>query len=174
MFHSQSIRCWKLLEVLMHTPEMIENAENVARAIFAPAMIDRAGNVSVAAFSLRHNEGYFSVARMSVAEWMDDIKSIPETTGRKIDGYCKMNVGEIRNQDIVVREDKISLDVIEKATPSNRSHAGITISLCAKQLKGDKTLVLKPLEKGMVASIIMAKVQSRLIGLANKEYVRFQ
>ena len=159
----------------MPTPNMvnvIDDIEYVARAIFAPAMIDRTGNLSAATFSLRHNEGYFSVARMSIAEWIDDIKGIPETPERRLDGYCKMNVGEIRKQNIIVREDKVSLDVIDKATPGNRSHAGITISIKCKQLKGDRTLILKPLETGMVASIIMAKVQSRLTELASREYVR--
>ena len=151
---------------------VIDNAEYVARAIFAPAMVDRAGNVSAAAFSLRHNEGYLSVARMSVAGWIDDIKSIPETPERRLDGYCKMNVGDIRHQCISIREDRVSLDVIDKATPGNKSHAGITVSIKARQLKGDKTLILKPLEAGMVASVIMAKVQSRLAEIAGENYVR--
>ena len=54
----------------MPTPNMvnvIDDIEYVARAIFAPAMIDRTGNLSAATFSLRHNEEYFSVARMSNA-----------------------------------------------------------------------------------------------------------
>lgn len=55
------------------------DAEHVARAIFLPAMLDSKGNVSLAAFTLRHNEGYSSVARMSVEDWLDDIKKIPET-----------------------------------------------------------------------------------------------
>ena len=151
---------------------MIENSEYVARAIFAPAMIDRAGNISVAAFSLRHNEGYFSVARMSAEGWMDDIKKITDTPERRLDGYCKMKVEEIRSQDIYVRQDKIILDVADKATPTNKSHAGITINIKDKQLKGDKILILKPLKPGAVASMIMAKVQSRLTEIANRGYVK--
>lgn len=162
------------MHTLKNMINVIDNAECVARAIFAPTMIDRAGNVSVAAFSLRHNEGFFSVARMSVAEWIDDIKSIPETPERKLDGYCKMNVGDIRSQFFFIKEEKVSLDVIDKATPKNKSHAGITISIKSRQAKGDKILILKPLETGMVASIIMAKVQSRLTEIANKDYVRFR
>ena len=72
------------------------DSEYVARAIFLLAMLDSNGNVSLAAFSLRHNEDYFSVARMAVKGWLDDIRRIPTSTTRQLGGYCKMGVGDIR------------------------------------------------------------------------------
>lgn len=104
------------------------DAEHVARAIFSPAMLDSNGNVSLAAFTLRHNEGYFSVARMAVEGWLDDLKRIPETPLRRLGGYCKMEVGEIRRLGFVYDEEyKIGFDVEDKATTTNMSHAGIII-----------------------------------------------
>ncbi|MBR2238896.1 MAG: hypothetical protein IJ887_13700 [Prevotella sp.] len=72
----------------------IDNSENVARAIFSPAMVDDTGKITKAAFHLRHNEDYFSVSRMNVEGWMTDIKSIPTSNTRVPYGYSKMNVGE--------------------------------------------------------------------------------
>lgn len=73
------------------------DTERVARAIFLPAMLDSNGKVSLAAFTLRHNEGYFSVARMAVEGWLDDLKRIPSSATRQLGGYCKMGVGDVRN-----------------------------------------------------------------------------
>ena len=64
----------------------IDNSENVARAIFSPAMVDDTGKITKAAFHLRHNEDYFSVSRMNVEGWMTDIKSIPTSNTRECRG----------------------------------------------------------------------------------------
>lgn len=59
------------------------DTEFVARAIFLPAMIDSNGNVSLATFTLRHNEGYYSVARMAVENWLDDAHPDKTLTTRR-------------------------------------------------------------------------------------------
>jgi hypothetical protein len=93
------------------------DSEHVARAIFLPPMLDSNGNVSLAAFTLRHNEGYFSVARMAVEGWLDDIKKIPTTPSRLLGGYCKMRVSDIRGLGFSYDEEhKINFDVEDKAT----------------------------------------------------------
>ena len=76
------------------------DTERVVRAIFLPAMLDSNGKVSLAAFTLRHNEGYFSVARMAVEGWLDDLKRIPSSATRQLGGYCKMGVGDDTNQTV--------------------------------------------------------------------------
>ena len=77
--------------------------EFVARAIFLPAMLDSNGTLSLAAFSLRHNEGYFSVARMAVEGWLEDIKRIPTSSTRQLGGYCKMGVADIRHLGMLIQ-----------------------------------------------------------------------
>ena len=51
----------------------ILDSENVVRAIFCPLMVDNTGKLTKAAFFLRHNEDYYSVARMCIDSWQDDI-----------------------------------------------------------------------------------------------------
>lgn len=148
------------------------DAEHVARAIFLPAMLDSKGNVSLAAFTLRHNEGYFSVARMSVEGWLDDIKRIPETPTRRLGGYCEMGVGEIRSLGFAYdKENKVDFDVEVKATTTNKSHAGIMLMLSNNILKGDKSDMLKPLPMGVSATGLLMRIQTKLSQLAGKSFV---
>lgn len=148
------------------------NTEFVARAIFLPAMLDSNGNVSLAAFTLRHNEGYFSVARMAVPGWMEDIIRIPTTPNRQLGGYCKMGVGNIRNLRFFYGEkNDVAFEVEDKSSETNRSHAGIILMLSEKTLKGDKAEILKPLPTGVSATGLLLRVQTKLSQLAAKNYV---
>ena len=150
------------------------DSEYVARAIFLPAMLDSNGNVSLAAFSLRHNEDYFSVARMAVEGWLDDIRRIPTSTMRQLGGYCKMGVGDIRGLGFDYDEkNKVAFDVEDKATIVNKSHAGIMLMMSEKLLKGDKSAVLKPLPMGVSATGLLMRIQTRLSLLAGKSVLRF-
>lgn len=150
------------------------DSEYVARAIFLPAMLDSNGNVSLAAFSLRHNEDYFSVARMAVEGWLDDIRRIPTSTTRQLGGYCKMGVGDIRGLGFDYDEkNKVAFDVEDKATIVNKSHAGIMLVMSEKMLKGDKSAVLKPLPMGVSATGLLMRIQTRLSLLAGKSVLRF-
>ena len=148
------------------------DAEHVARAIFLPAMLDSKGNVSLAAFTLRHNEGYFSVARMSTEGWLDDIKRIPEIPTRRLGGYCEMGVGDIRGLGFAYdKENKVDFDVEDKATATNKSHAGIMLMLSDSILKGDKCDILKPLPIGVSATGLLMRIQTKLSQLAGKSFV---
>lgn len=150
------------------------DSEYVARAIFLPAMLDSNGNVSLAAFSLRHNEDYFSVARMAVEGWLNDIRRIPTSTMRQLGGYCKMGVGDIRGLGFDYDEkNKVAFDVEDKATIVNKSHAGIMLMMSEKLLKGDKSAVLKPLPMGVSATGLLMRIQTRLSLLAGKSVLRF-
>ena len=149
----------------------ILDAEHVARAIFLPAMLDSNGNVSLAAFTLRHNEDYFSVARMAVEGWLEDIKRIPTSATRQFGGYCKMRVGDVRSLGFTYNEkNEVAFDVEEKATPTNKSHAGILLLFGENMLKGDKDAVLKPLPTGVSAAGLLL-IQSKLSQLASKSFV---
>lgn len=149
--------------------------EDVIRALFAPSMLDNNGMVSLAAFKLRHNEDYFSVARMSVDGWMDDIKRIPQNPQRQLYGYCKMNVGGIRKLGFKHDENnEIGFDVQDKSSESNKSHAGITILFGENILKGDKAEVLKPIPHGVSAIGLLMRIQTKLVQLANENIVKLQ
>ena len=152
--------------------EHINDTESVARAIFSPSMVDSDGRISKAAFGLRHNENYISVARMSINGWIDDIKNIPENPTRQLVGYGVLEVGEIRGSILSFFEKQIVLDVEDESTERNKSHAGITISYNDEQLQGDKKLSLKPLQPHLPASMLLLKIQSKLANLANKKFVR--
>ncbi len=148
------------------------DAEHVARAIFLPAMLDFNGKISLAAFTLRHNEGYFSVARMAVEGWIDDIKRIPSSATRQFGGYCKMGVGDIRNLGFTYSEkNEVAFDVEDKATTTNKSHAGIMLLFGENTLKGDKEAVLKPLPTGVSATGLLMLIQSKLSQLAGQAYI---
>ena len=149
----------------------IGDAESIARAIFSPAMIDGSGKIAKAAFGLRHNEDYISVARMSVDCWLEDIKSIPVDENRKLVGYGELIVGDVRGIDVHFFDNKIVFDVEDKSSERNKSHAGITICCENTQLKGDKKLVLKPLQARQPASMLLLKIQSSLANIANKGFV---
>jgi len=148
------------------------DTEFVARAIFLPAMIDSNGNVSLATFTLRHNEGYYSVARMAVENWLDDLKNIPTSATRQLGGYCKMGVGDIRKLGFVYdNQNEVAFDVEDKATEKNKSHAGIILIFGENALKGDKVDVLKPLPTGISATGLMMRIQTKLSQLAGQSYV---
>lgn len=148
------------------------DTEHVARAIFLPAMLDSNGDVSLAAFTLRHNEGYFSVARMAVEGWLDDLKRIPTSATRQLGGYCKMGVGDIRNLGFTYNEkDEVAFDVEDKATTTNKSHAGIQLLFGENTLKGDKEAVLKPLPMGVSAVGLLMQIQTKLSQLAGHSYI---
>ena len=150
----------------------IDNSEKIARAIFSPAMIDDEGRISKAAFSLRHNESYISVARMSIEGWLNDIKSIPVNSSRQLEGYGILIVGDVRTLEINFFDKKVSFLVDDKSSSSNKSHAGIIIVYNEMLLKGDKNNGLKPLEKHIPASMLLLKIQTKLANIANKAFVR--
>ena len=152
--------------------QKILRAEHVARAIFLPGMLDSNGNVSLAAFSIRHNEDYISVARMAVTSWLEDIRRIPTLPTRQLGGYCKLNVGDIRNLGFIYnKNNEVAFDVEDKATAKNKSHAGIVLFFGEKTLKGDKTAVLKPLPTGVSATGLLMRIQAKLSQLAGKSYI---
>lgn len=153
---------------------MIDDVENVARAIFSPAMIDNTGRISKAAFNLRHNEDYISVARMAVDGWLNDIKSIPVSKNREFVGYGKMNVGNIRNLDVPFFGKPIVFEVEPKATMKNKSHAGIVVSYDGEQLRGDKSSLLKPVHRMFPVPMLLLKIQASLAGLANQDFIKIQ
>ena len=82
------------------TVTIIEDNDNVARAVFFPQMISSEGVLSRAIFSLRHNESYISVCQMSIESWLDDIRKIPVNDDRQLNGYAVLNVGDIRTEKI--------------------------------------------------------------------------
>ena len=154
------------------TVTIIEDNDNVARAVFFPQMISSEGVLSRAIFSLRHNESYISVCQMSIESWLDDIRKIPVNDDRQLNGYAVLNVGEVRNQTFMHDEQKVELDVVDKHTDKNKSHAGIVIAFNGEGLKGDKESILKVLPPDTYAQTLLLRVQRRLLKLAYKHYVQ--
>lgn len=155
------------------TGKLLLDQEDVARAIFSPLMLDEHGNLSRAAFDLRHNEDYISVCQMSVASWMSDIHSIPETINRKLFGYCALNVLDIRNLSFMIKSHNLIFEVCEKHIPTNKSHAGIYILLDNSTIKGDRKNILKNIPEDVPASTLAMRYQRRLLDIAEKQIVVF-
>ena len=87
---------------------MIDNSEQIARALFSPKMIID-GVIQPEAFRLRPaiKEEYISVVRMGITSWQDDILKIPQRKNRVLYVYAEMNVGDIRS----IKLEKTEYDI---------------------------------------------------------------
>lgn len=148
---------------------MIENTENIARAIFSPRMIVD-GRIIPAAFELREsiNESYLSVMRLSIDSWKQEILLIPQRKNRQLYGYAEMNVGEIR--DLKLKD--VKYDVLPYPTETMKSHAGIMITYKDNPLQGG--CHLDPLPVGMTEDFLLLAVRSQLTTLAQKQLVKIE
>lgn len=119
---------------------MVENIENVARALFSPKMIIN-GTLQPEAFKLRStiSENYLSVMRMIFPTWKEDILTIPQRKNRVLYGHAVLNVGGIRNISL----NDIKFDVKECSENSKPSHAGIFITVHGENLIGGQLLKLE-------------------------------
>jgi hypothetical protein len=157
----------------MQSNEIIltDSSEKVARAIFSPMMIDAQGRITANAFALRHKESYISVNRLSVPSWLDDIKTIPQNRNRVLFGYSLMAIGDVISQGFKWNDCKVDFFVADKSSRMNKSHAGIFICFDSKVLKGNKDVILSPLDKDTNAPALALFIQMKLAKLANKQLV---
>lgn len=148
---------------------MIENTENIARAIFSPRMIVD-GRIIPAAFELREsiNESYLSVMRLSIDSWKQEILLIPQRKNRQLYGYAEMNVGEIRSLKLT----DVRYDVLPFPTERMKSHAGIVVNYKENALQGGKPL--ESLPAGMTEDFLLLAVRSQLTTLAQKQLVKIE
>ena len=85
-----------------------------------------------------------------------------------------MGVGDIRSLGFVYEEENVvAFDVEDKATATNKSHAGIMLMMSDNMLKGDKSDVLKPLPTGVSATGLLMRIQTKLSQLAGKSFIAF-
>ena len=142
---------------------MIEDVENVARAIFSPKMVVD-GEIQPEAFRLRASisENYLSVMRMSIPSWIEDVKRIPQRRNRKLYGFAEMNVGEIRHINL----SNVSYDVKECNSGIAPSHAGVFITVNGEDLIGGKSLKMP--EPEMEQDFLLLAIQRELVDIAQK------
>ena len=142
---------------------MIEDIENVARAMFSPKMVIN-GEIQPEAFRLRASvsESYISVMRMSVPTWIEDIKHIPQRKNRRLYGFAEMNAGEIRH----IRLNNVSYDVQECSSESLPSHAGIFITVNGENLIGGKSIEMA--EPDVEQDFHLLAIQRELVDIAQK------
>ena len=146
---------------------MIDNSENVARAIFEPKMIYQ-GRLLAPAFELRpsNKEDYLSVMRMAIKGWEEDIRRIPQHKNRHLYGYAKLSVGDIRT--IKLSLVQYDVKVVDNAKAS--SHAGIFITVNGEPLIGGKRLSSLP--EGLSEDFLLLAIRNRLINLAQGHIVQ--
>ncbi len=83
-----------------------------------------------------------------------------------------MGVCDIRNLGFTYSEkNEVAFDVEDKATTTNKSHAGILLIFGENTLKGDKEAVLKPLPTGVSAAGLLMLIQTKLSQLAGQSYI---
>ena len=152
--------------------------ENVARAIFSPQMINSDGELLLAAFALRvfkdgRKEDYISVSRMSINNWMSDIKKIPQYKNRRLYGYAALSVDNIRKIDIKVDDYPIMFDVIDCSNEQCPSHAGITAQIEGNIITGGHNDFFDVLQINEPEDFVMMAIQSELLSIAKFNLVRF-
>ena len=145
---------------------MIQDSENVARAIFSPSMIV-CGLIQPEAFRLRStfNEEYISVARMSVACWENDLWHIPQRKNRRLYGYARMNTGSVRRISLV----GVEYDIRDCSEYSSPSHAGIYITVNGEPLIGGKQV--NGIEPGVAQDFMLLAIQRELVDIAQQGLV---
>ena len=156
----------------------ISDNENIARAIFSPQMINSDGEVLLAAFALRvfkdgRKEDYISVSRMSINNWMSDIKKIPQYKNRRLYGYTVLNVASIRKIDIKVDDYPIVFDVIDCSNDQYPSHAGITTTIEGNTITGGHNDFFDAVQIYEHEEFVMMAIQSELLSIAKFNLVRF-
>lgn len=123
----------------------VEDAEQVARAMFSPSFFTEEGEIGPQAFYMEilkrgEAEAYISLFRLGLC---DDIKTAikripPRKPGDEIRGYGELNVGEIRRIQIPLmeldEEVKALIDVIPTPSKNNPAHAGIIIKMNDKSV----------------------------------------
>lgn len=161
--------------------ESLNNSELVARAIFEPSMIID-GRIIDDAFLLRKHlkEDYISVVRLVVDSWESDMKIIPtnKTTRKRLYGYAKMNVGEIKTmklpnfiydnledepQEVAIN---VQFDVCACDNDVRKSHAGIFSYFNGTKIIGGVDIENLPV--GIGDSAVKLMIQSNLSKLAQK------
>ena len=142
---------------------MIDNSEHVARVIFEPKMVYE-GRLLDAAFVLRPqiSESYYSVLRLSIDSWKEDIVRIPTHKNRRLWGYADMPVKDIREIDL----EYVTFDVVAVDNASMPSHAGIIVTVNGKCLIGGE----KPnnLPGNVTADFVLLAIRTQLIELAQR------
>ncbi len=145
---------------------MIEDKETTARVIFEPKMVYN-GRLLASAFELRSaiSETYLSVLRMDVDGWEKDIYKIPQHKNRRLFGYAKLNVGDIR----AIELHHVKYDVQEADNSKISSHAGIFITVDNEPLIGGKKLATLP--EGVTEDFFLLAIRNRLVNLAQRNLV---
>ncbi len=142
---------------------MIDNSEQIARALFSPKMVID-GMIQPEAFRLRPaiKEEYISVVRMGITSWQDDILKIPQRKNRVLYGYAEMNVGDIRS----IKLEKTEYDIKECDNNAAKAHAGIFITYDGEPVVGGASL--NTAEDGECQDFILLAIQRELVDIAQK------
>lgn len=156
----------------------IDDAEDVARAIFSPQMIGPDGELLLSAFALRvfkdgTTEDYVSVSRTSIESWLKDIRQIPQRRNRQLYGYAELNVGQIHHIELQLNGHDVVFNVFDCSEGSTPSHAGIFINIEGNVLKGGSNSVLSALIPNQPESFVMMSIQEELLSIAKNKFVRF-
>lgn len=146
----------------MITPQVVADAEDVARILFSPLFICD-GILSQKAFTLESskNETYISVLRPSIATFKADMDGIKKE-GNTLYGYALLNVGDIRNSRFRSYVP-ITLDVLSRSSGKRKSHAGIFATIAERPVKG-----------GSPQSVARLLIRMRLVQLAQNRIVKFK
>lgn len=162
----------------MISPSLIDDSETVARILHRDWVVD--GQLQIYAFTLRQNETYISVNRLSVSSFENDVHDFivahPAYIYRAGSNtlsfrLAELNVGDVRKITVELGDSAIDLSVeVESRDSHTKSHAGIFTRIKGQNVKGGmhREVVL---DKGKTVPIeaIQLKVQYALLDLSKLE-----
>lgn len=142
-------------------PDVVADEEDVARMLFSPLFICE-GILSQKAFTLEAatNESYISVLRPSISSFNADMEGIRKD-GNTLYGYALLNVGEIKNPQIVFPKS-MKLDVLPRNAGKRKSHAGIFATISGTKVKG-----------GSPQTVERMLLRMHLVSIAQKRIIKF-
>lgn len=159
----------------MNNKQLILNSENVARLLCKDWVYN--GIILHVAFTLRENETYISVNRLSESSYDSDvflfIKTHPDfySSNEQVDYYrALINVGDVRDIKVIVDGTLLNIDVnVEPRNTFTQSHAGIFTRHEGRNLKRGGFFYVKAAEKGISSDLALLKIRARLLDIAQLE-----
>ena len=150
---------------------IVSSEEKIARLISKEWILD--SELLVTAFALAPKETYLSVNRTSIDTYESDVRDfVSKHTNFQSDNNSTynralMNVGDVRNIDVVFNNEKLDVDVeVEPRDAHTKSHAGIFVRTEKQTIINGRELFKGTVPEGISAEKILQEVQWALKDIA--------
>ncbi len=157
----------------MNHAMVIKDEESVARILHKEWVVDN--KLQLGAFTLRPNETYISVNRLSVDSFCSDVSSFVNSHPaylHTVNTYRSaiLNVKDIRGIAVFYENEPVNVDVeVEPRNANIASHAGIFSRVGTTNVKRGLTLPTESLPLGLSADDVLMEIGWSLIGISTIE-----